>query len=752
MRTFTATCVVCASLTVLGHAQEDTFRPVEPVAWWTRQLHEGDPQARRRAITALTHLDPMLAEAVAPMIAALADEDAQVRRIAAAGIEEIACSSSAPTGDIEPQERSTKKALFEKAREAIPALLLVVEHDPPNRDLAVSALASLGSLPVEAIPPMVSCLHDPNERIGDCAARALGAVLPDGIAPLVQALTDKQAAVRRAAAQALGDVGPKAESAAPALRDALQQGDQSLRVDIATALVKIGAIRREELQFLVAGLSDPDAKVRSKAASFLGEAPSLVHEALPALMRVLEDECLDVRCSALTALGTIGPPAGKAAPRIIERLPLLYDQELRAAAHALARIGPEAEEAIPILLGILVKPHENPNNVFGALTLFEASAVPHGLQLLRQTNPQARMLAAELLGYVGKGNGDVLSALKTATEDRDAQVRRGAVRALGRLGTESLPLLLEFLRADDAATRSFAAEALAGIGEDGVSVLLDAAKDKDPSVRFWVYEGLGAVHGEHDGRVAAALREGRKDPDANARAAAAKASSTRLSELPSWLEDLRHGDVDTRKIAAEGMVWMTQEQSVPANEVVPSLAEALADDDPMVRECAATSLAALRAHAWMAVPSLLETLDDENDQVSRAVREAIRTIGIAAAPACMEAQADPSPYVRRLALRGFREACTLPEIAIPALLHSLHDTDRRVRRIAAQGLAELQPSDMGLLLASIREEDAIVRGRVVDVLERIGPDAVPSLDELLHDSEAAVREAASRALERMKAK
>jgi len=96
--------------------------------------------------------------------------------------------------------------------------------------------------------------------------------------------------------------------------------------------------------------------------------------------------------------------------------------------------------------------------------------------------------------------------------------------------------------------------------------------------------------------------------------------------------------------------------------------------------------------------------------------------------------------------------------AVPGLLRALDSADVYVRITAAEALGKIgNPVAIERLFATLEDDRADVRRRVVKALERIGiePKAnaaaqvVPGIARALHDPEVAVRWAAESALRRL---
>ena len=124
--------------------------------------------------------------------------------------------------------------------EAVAALVAALGN--ADADVRRAAARSLGQIGPAALPPLERTVAAA-DRQGRCAAvEAMGWIGAMAISPLAAALKNADADVRRAAARALGRLGPAAKAAEPALVDALTDAHDEVRAAAAKAL---NSIRRE---------------------------------------------------------------------------------------------------------------------------------------------------------------------------------------------------------------------------------------------------------------------------------------------------------------------------------------------------------------------------------------------------------------------------------------------------------------------------------------------------------------------------
>ncbi|MGY1713075.1 HEAT repeat domain-containing protein [Geodermatophilus sp. SYSU D01106] len=252
--------------------------------------------------------------------------------------------------------------------------------------------------------------------------------------------------------------------------DLLPQLRGADRAALARLLARRGVVTRA-----AADLSARAAWRRGRAAALLGNAADPEHT--PALVRLLADRAPAVRCAAARALGKAGDPA--AAGPLLRTL-------------SRSRAVPAGVVGMALLdLGTPVLP-----------ALREAAA--------GSAAPAAQALAADLLGLHGDLQALDLLLGPATDRTRPVAVRRGAVTALGRLGSPSAtPALAAVLaEAGDPTLRASAAEALGRIGDDAALAALVAGVTDDPVARSVCADALAAAGEEGRTRLSAYARHG----------------------------------------------------------------------------------------------------------------------------------------------------------------------------------------------------------------------------------------------------
>ena len=198
------------------------------------------------------------------------------------------------------------------------------------------------------LPALIAALGDEDEVVRLNAAYELGTIGAPAVPALIEAW--------RKASEAAGSSGSEDESSQHATFALSGIGGWSspqlswLQTHVTYALSAIGG---PAVPALIEALQDENESIRASAAYALGDIGSAAQEAVSSLTEALRDESTWVRRHATEALGLIGQPAQNTVSALTY---LLYDEHYWIrdnAARALARLGPAAEVAIPALMDTL---------------------------------------------------------------------------------------------------------------------------------------------------------------------------------------------------------------------------------------------------------------------------------------------------------------------------------------------------------------------------------------------------------------
>lgn len=216
-----------------------------------------------------------------------------------------------------------------EGRDAIPALIVALQDETEGvRRMAAYALGRIGGDSDEAQAALVDALADPDYGV---RYKAIGAVAGFGVTviPALMELFDSDYADTTQVGSAVAALARMGAPAVPSLRQGLEAGGDRASYS-ARALRFMGPAAESAGPALVEALGSQDEQVRRYAAAALGAIGSPVAElAMPALIRALQDAGLLVGSEAAVALGKMGPRAQDAVPALERALesPNRYTRE-----------------------------------------------------------------------------------------------------------------------------------------------------------------------------------------------------------------------------------------------------------------------------------------------------------------------------------------------------------------------------------------------------------------------------------------
>jgi HEAT repeat protein/beta-lactamase regulating signal transducer with metallopeptidase domain len=322
--------------------------------------------------------------------------------------------------------------------------------------------------------------------------------------------------------------------------------------------------------------------------------------------------------------------------------------------------------------------------------------------------------AVEQEGEPAQQPARVVDALMGALDDSDAEVRREAVFALGRLrSARAAAAIAKALRDSDPEVRTQAAFALGQIRDSAaIDALANAlAGDAESEVRTQAAFALGQIRA--DAAVEALARALAKDADGEVRKQAAFAlgqvrSPAATAALAAALSD---AEAEVRKQAVFALGQVRDTRSVER------LAQALADADSEVRSQAAFALGQMRDER--AVSGLLTALSDRHADVRQQAAFALGQLRTPqAAGGLAKALADSDADVRKQAIFALGQLRSRE--AVPALIEALRDKDAEVRGQAAFALGQIgDQRATSALTAALKDADTDVRRQAAFALSQV---------------------------------
>lgn len=172
---------------------------------------------------------------------------------------------------------------------------------------------------------------------------------------------------------------------------------------------------------------------------FGADDPAPPKRSVAELIEALKDERLDASRAAMLEIHNVGPGAKAAVPALIEVLQQNDPTTRTHAINAFIGIGPDARHAVPVLIETLSCDDFHTQywacRALGAIGGDAKPAVPKLIELVQDGVTSVRRNAAATLGEIGPAVGERgVDVLVDAMSDRAQPVRQQAVVALGKLG------------------------------------------------------------------------------------------------------------------------------------------------------------------------------------------------------------------------------------------------------------------------------------------------------------------------------
>ncbi|NQU24149.1 MAG: HEAT repeat domain-containing protein [Candidatus Nealsonbacteria bacterium] len=386
-----------------------------------------------------------------PLVAALKDDQADVREAAAEGLGRLRDPRAADVliaalKDKDPDVRESAAGAMGAVRneKTLPALIAAMQnHDAAESRAAASALSQYGP---DAVEPLIAVLNSKNTVLAQKAASSLGAIGDErAVAPLTAALKNPRQQVRNAAAKALyrlnapspyHPTGGDAARSYPVPQEVraqielLASDDAKTRAAAALALGRLGG--PDSLKPLLAAAGDADRLVQRHAMDglILSLEVSRDPRAVEPLLAMLNNPRFPID-EVARALGKTKDK--RAVEPLIAAMTGRMDHRPWMLAYALGDLGDP--RAIEPLIQLLDHPHST-SRVAAVRSLIQLDAGHRGYaaitRLFQSEGPYASMrdLAVVELAKVGQ---PAVAALTDALADENATVRDSAVATLRKI-------------------------------------------------------------------------------------------------------------------------------------------------------------------------------------------------------------------------------------------------------------------------------------------------------------------------------
>ncbi|MBE2183795.1 MAG: HEAT repeat domain-containing protein [Anaerolineae bacterium] len=627
-----------------------------------------------------------------------------------------------------------------------PAVLPAILERLQSRSLVMRAAAAWAikelnvPLPTALVKALKNWDWSPNESTAEIFRNTTSR--DETFAALITMLGDSEAVRRRGAAWALGVMGERA--AVGALQAALNDSSDSVKDMAAKALKELTAQAAAVPAYneeLVAADGIPPAApakpmsqrtvilpVGHKSAQSSASAPPVKRPSNP-LAR--SGGARSSSASVLKDRLMRKSEEGAASSEVSDLLKNLWDKDWETRQTAVERLGHLGDESVVMPL----------------------------LETLNDEDEQVRFAAVRALGNYSSETA--AQGLLSALHDPILIVKDAAGEELGKMNGYALPGLMSLIHdpALDADTRGVVIETIGRIADpSAVEVLIACLEDESaPRMEEWRICDLAAAALERIGTPEAqdAVAEWRREQQPTEQFNPAiiadidendDIASDRLSLAPPvspdleaqtriLVEALRVSDTHQQHAAAKALREFARElsvQNIDDNRVVYALADALRDNDAVIR------WAVVEAIAWLqdssALPILHEALHDKHFTVRLAAIRALQEIGDKNAVwALLDRLDDENPVVREKAAEALGYLGS--QDVVVRLARLLQDEDEFVRRASVVSLGIIGSTEVSpQLLEALDDPELLVQWAAMEALGKLGePAAVDALARRLND-------------------
>ena len=538
---------------------------------------------------------------------------------------------------------------------------------------ALRAMRMLGRKSEPLIPELIEAMTTP--KISPAlVAQALAGIGPDAkpaVPVLVKALQDKNDSVRLEVVRALAAIGPEAEPAVSLLTEMIQEKNERMRAEVAKALGQIGLGASPAITVLIPALKDKDEWVRTNAAEAIGKIDPTNLKPVPTLIEAMKDESGRVRGAVAQTLLKIGPVNKQVVLAFILALEDNYKSVIYAADEFFHLVGRERRDVVPELIELLKDPGERAiRSAIIALENMGADAEPAVPTLVEaMRNPNTLCLAEGALIKLGPKAKSAVPELIRMLDDEDRAVCQSAARVLASIGPDArgaIPALVSCLEKKiDPWGKLSLCTSLAALdlkSKEVIAALTQLTKDKYAPVQPGAHYEL--IRMKHDKELHfQALLVALEVPDARVRLYAAgclgELKGVVTEAIPSLQKRLEDNNPEVRVAAAHAILLISSKQS-DRKEAVDVIIKSLGEEEFMARLRAASALEPFGPGERWTVPVLITKVYNDDMPTRMAAIEALGNIGTAA-----------------------REA-------LPSLRHLLKDEHWKIRQSAAKAIKKIE--------------------------------------------------------------
>ena len=454
----------------------------------------------------------------------------------------------------------------------------------PDRNVRYRAVYILASAKDDerSIDPLIRALDDTDDEIREMATHSLGFRKEKrAVGGLIRLLKDKKISIQATAARGLGEIGD--DSAVLPLIEALNEPETNLQYPVIGALAKFNDPRAVVPLFSQIGRG-PFASEIPKAIGSSGVEP---------MIEIVKNGSATDRENAVWVLSQIADE--RALDTLISVLATQKDSIAYNAVNAIAyRVGAAAIE--PLQNAFKSGDLELKKKILITLAKIDDQRVLGALEIIiRDSDVTVRRMLVEILGEssnysYGPESDHVISAILTAANDKDPDIRNLAIRAFSNVQREDVDRALVNALSDP--ETSSEASLILGVRKDlrSIPYLLITLKGDNPRLAVRAQHVLQMI-GEPavDGLISVLRDKNKEFPLRDIRRQKEQDEDSKVFRIRCGNEPPPPPSLgDPRVLAAYTLGEIGDKRAIEY------LTEALKDKSPWLREASATALDKLR--------------------------------------------------------------------------------------------------------------------------------------------------------------
>lgn len=393
-----------------------------------------------------------------------------------------------------------------------------------------------------------------------------------------------------------------------------------------------------------------------------------------------------------------------------------------------------------------------------ALVVLKNASVPELLKLLNEKATPTPIVAIWALGKIGPAASPAQKPLLSLLNEKQLLLRKNAIQALGLIGLakeSDIQQLAQGLQDREPDIRTETLYSLSRFEENARCIadrILPLLNDPDSTVQLTAAKALGLIRptARH---IALGLLDILKDEERDAELR--KEVTRSLGRIGRhvehlWRDALMHKDVKIRMTT----VWALTQIGPEAESAIPALVQSLIDSEENVRVYATEALVKLGKPS---VPPLINALNTDNIELRKSIVHTLGKLGTDGAKHLLPVLDDKENGVRLAAIDAIATLGQDGQLATNKLIAILNNPDIQIRKSVVLALAKIEVKTERVIMEltrSLREEEhKEVQLALMQALGSIGPQAesaVPVLVSRLREKDLELRLAALDALAEFK--